>query len=231
MTKEQLFLVAIEYLKRNPYRFDNQEKAKFMQGLRDWVDGKMSEIDDEIYDFLVDVGVYKGKRREEEFVSYLNQKYGVILFRKILDVGSGRMCKLSESLAKMGNTLYAIDPKIRLSEAEAKKLGIRGIKKQNFVCDEFAKNGKGTNIQNYDFIFGLEPCGATEHIIRQSLKYDKPFDVLLCGAPHKSLTGKTFSNYHEWYEYLSTISSGVEVKKVGTSYYASNAEIKGLEKE
>ena len=231
MTKEQLFLVALEYLKRNPYRFDNQEKAKFMQGLRNWVDGKNLEIDDEVYDFLVDVGVYKGKRREEEFVSYLNQKYGMIKFSKILDVGAGRMCKLSESLAKMGNILYAIDPKIRLSETEAKKLGIRSIKKQNFICDEFAKNGKGTNIQNYDYIFGLEPCDATEHIIRQGLKYDKPFDVLLCGAPHKALDGKTFSNYHEWYEYLNSISKDVEVKKFGSSYFASNTEFVGLEKE
>lgn len=231
MTKEQLIFVALDYLKKNPYRFNAQEKAKFMQGLSDWADGKMSEIDDEIYDFLVDVGIYKGKRREEEFLSYLNQKYGIIRFRKILDVGAGRMCKLSESLAKLGNTLYAIDPKIRLSETEAKKIGIRGIKTQNFVCDEFSKNGKGTNIQNYDYIFGLEPCDATEHIIRQGLKYDKPFDVLLCGAPHKALNGKMFSTYSEWYEYLDSISSEVEVKKFGSSYYASNSNFKGLERE
>lgn len=55
--EEQLIFVALDYLKKNPYRFDSQENSKFMQGLRDWLDGKMLEIDDEIYDFLVDVKV------------------------------------------------------------------------------------------------------------------------------------------------------------------------------
>ena len=231
MTKEQLFLVALGYLKKNPYRFNEKEKAKFMQGLRDWSEGKMLEIDDEIYDFLIDIGLYNGKRREEEFISYLNQKFGVIKFRKILDVGAGRMCKLSESLVKMGNILYAMDPKIRLSETESKKLGLRSIKKQNFECDQFAKSGKGTNIQGYDYIFALEPCDATEHIIRQGLKYDKPFEILLCGAPHDALSGKTFSNYHDWYDYLDSISQDVEIQKCGKNYYASNVNFKGFEKE
>lgn len=231
MTKEQLFLKALGYLSKNPYRFNKQEKAKFLQGLSDWIDGKSIVIDDEVYDFFVDIGLYKGKRREEEFVNYLNKKYGIIRFKKILDVGAGRMCLLSESLAKMGNVLYAMDPNIRLSEAEAKRKSIRSIKKQRFVCDEFAKNGRGTSLLNYDFIFGLEPCDATEHIIRQGLKYNKPFDILLCGAPHKSLDGKTFVSYEAWYEYLDSISSEVEVKKFGASYFASNQNFAGIEIE
>ena len=231
MTKEQLFLVALEYLKVNPYRFNSQEKNKFLQDLSNWVDGKSDEIDDEIYDFLLDMKIYKGNSREQEFVSYLNQKYGVVKFKRILDVGAGRMCRLSEQLAKQGNFLYAIDSKIRLSQQEAKIKGLKSIKLQNFLCDNFAKGGNGTPISSYDLIVGLEPCDATEHIIRQGLKYDKPFDVSLCGAPHKALNGKNFTTYEDWYEYLGSISNEVKIQRIGSAYYASNQEFPENEKE
>ena len=222
MTGAELNLLAVYYLQKNPYRFNKQEKEKFLKGLQEWIDGKSETVDDEVYDFLIDIGIYKKERREDEFISYINQKYGIIRFSKILDVGAGRMCKLSQALAKYGNTLYAIDPNIRLLPDEARKMGIKTIKKEFFVCDEFTKSGRGTNIQNIDYVFGVEPCDATEHIIRQGLKYDKPFDILLCGAPHQGLNGKTFSSYEDWYKYLESISSEVQIRKFKTSYYASN---------
>lgn len=231
MRVDQLYVIALSFLEKNPYRLNSQEKAKFMSGLKEWVEGKSNEIDDEVYDFLIDSGIYKRPRREVDFMSYLNQKYGMIRFSKILDVGAGRMCKLSEALAKYGNALYSIDPNIRISKDEAKKLGIKSIVTQKFMCDEFAKKGKGTPIDNYDFIFGLEPCDATEHIIRQGLKYDKPFDVFLCGAPHKSLDGKTFGSYQEWYEYLDSISHEVNISKFGSTYVASNTKSPEIERE
>lgn len=224
MRVDELFIIAINYLEKNPYRFNAQEKSKFMEGLKEWIDGKSETIDDVVYDFLVDIGLYKKPRREEVFVSYLNQKYGVIRFSKILDVGAGRMCKLSEALAKYGNTLYAIDPNIRLSQNEAKKLGIKSIKTQRFICDDFAKGGKGTPVKEMDFIFGLEPCDATEHIIRQGLRYDKPFDVFLCGAPHDALNGRKFRTYEDWYKYLESISSEVDISRFGSVYVASNTK-------
>lgn len=231
MRLDQLYVIALNYLKTNPYRFNTQEKTKFMQSLKEWVEGKSIEIDDEIYDFLIDVGLYKKPRREESFISYLNQKYGIIRFSKILDVGAGRMCKLSEALAKYGNSLSAIDPNIRLSKVEANKLGIKSVSTQKFLCDEFAKKGTGTPIYNYDYIFGLEPCDATEHIIRQGLKYDKPFDIFLCVAPHNSLNGKTFDSYEKWYEYLSSISSEVNISKFESTYVASNTSSPEIERE
>ena len=222
MRVDELFIIALKYLEKNPYRFNAQEKSMFMEGLKDWVDGKSETIDDVVYDFLVDIGLYKKPRREDVFVSYLNQKYGVIRFSKILDVGAGRMCKLSEALAKYGNTLYAIDPNIRLSQCEANKLGIKSIKTQQFVCDKFAKGGKGTPVDGFDFIFGLEPCDATEHIIRQGLAHDKPFDVFLCGTAHDALNGRKFRTYKEWYKYLESISSEVNISRFGSVYVASN---------
>ena len=231
MSKDQLYLVALDYLNKNPNRFNEKEKIMFMQNLRNWADENSNEVYDEVFDFLVDSGIYQGKSREETFLSYLNEKYGAIRFSRILDVGAGRMCKLSEALARYGNMLYAIDPQIRLSQEEAKQRGIKRISLKNFVCDEFAAGKKGTPIRDFDYIFGLEPCDATEHIIRQSLKYDKRFDVSLCGAPHKALNGKTFENYEAWYEYLASISKDVEICQVGSFYYATNSRTPDNERE
>ena len=204
MELTELYLIAMKYLEQNPYRFNQQEKVKFMRDLQDWVDGKSNEIADEVYDFLVETGLYNKKTREEQFVSYLKKKYSDIRFGKVLDVGAGRMCKMSAILSKYGNQMYALDPNIRLQTDEARSKGFV-IRKEKFCCDDFAKYHKGTLIDRYNHIIGLEPCDATEHIIRQCLKYDKSFDILLCASPHVGLNRKKFSDYLDWYMYLKSI--------------------------
>ncbi len=223
MTIDELYESAFAYLELNPERFTDQEKMKFMQGLQEWISGKSETIDDEVYDFLIAAKISDEKSREEQFASYLNGKYGHLAFRRVMDVGAGRMCRLSTLLAKNGARMYAIDPNIRLSEEEAYERGIAQISTGHFVCDWALERGrKGTNVRPMDILVGLEPCDATEHIIRQGLKYDKPFDVVLCAAPHDSIDGRTFRTYEEWYEYLLSISAEVDIKKVGSSYIASN---------
>lgn len=227
MTKQEALLFeAISYLKRNPERFTGEEKNQFLLKLDDFIYRPGETIDDEIYDFLTDCEIIKGEKREIQFTSYLYNRYKYLHFNKIMDVGAGRMCKLSKELGKFGNTMYAIDPNIRLTEHEARDSGIR-ISKNKFICDAFANSGRGTNIRNMDLIVGVEPCDATEHIIRQSLKYDKPFDIALCASPHDSLDGKQFACYEDWYEYLQSISKEVEIKKFKGSYYASNSHVIG----
>lgn len=219
-----LFLIARaeQYLKQNPDRFTNAEKQKFKVGLAEWISGTSETIDDEVYDFLVSLKIDGRKAREDVFASHIVQKYSNIKFRKILDVGAGRMCKLSNVLSRYGYRMYAVDPNIRLTPKEAGKLKLASISKNRFLCDEFSTDGKGTNIKNYDLIVGLEPCDATEHIIRQALKYDKPFEVLLCAAQHDALDGTTFKSYLEWYEHLKGISQEVQIIKKDGSYIASN---------
>ena len=229
MTKDELFVIAFHYLEMNTERFNSKEKLKFMNGLQEWLAGKSESMDDEVYDFLIEIGVVKSKSREENFKSYLNEKYGFLTFKRVLDVGAGRLCKLSEMLAKKCSNVTAMDPKIRLSEIEAAQKRIK-IKKEMFECDKFAKSGsRGTSLKPYDLIVGLEPCDATEHIIRQGLKYDKQFDVLLCAAPHNALNGKIFRNYEEWYKYLESISSEVTIQEYGSSFIATNDPQKSVE--
>ena len=46
MTGAELNLLAVYYLQKNPYRFNKQEKEKFLKGLQEWIDGKSETIDD-----------------------------------------------------------------------------------------------------------------------------------------------------------------------------------------
>lgn len=223
MTIDQLYDAAFAYLELNPERFNDKEKVKFMKGLEEWIAGKSETIDDEVYDFLIAAKYLDEQSREEEFVSFLHKKHGHFAFKPVLDVGAGRMCRLSTLMAKGGAKMYAIDPEIRLSDDEAYDRGIIRISRNKFSCDKYPAYGsKGTNVQPFAHIVGLEPCDATEHIIRQGLKYDVPFDVLLCAAPHDSLDGRKFRSYEEWYEYLLKISSDVDITKHGSSYIISN---------
>ena len=223
MTYDELIVLAFEYLELNPERFNDQEKMKFMQGLQEWIQGKSETIDDEVYDFLIEAKLTEQKSREETFANFLNEKYGHLAFRRVLDVGAGRMCKLSSLLAKNGAKMFAMDPEIRLSEDEALDLGIARISKDKFVCDKYAIEGRrGTNVRPFHHLIGLEPCDATEHIIRQGLKHDRPFDIVLCAAPHDALDGRKFGHYSDWYEHLLKISGEVDISQYGDSYIATN---------
>lgn len=222
LTEMMLITKAEQYLKTNLDRFTNAEKDKFRAGLAEWIAGTAETVDDEVYDFLLSIKIYNTKPREEVFANYIVKKYSPIKFRKILDVGAGRMCKLSNILSKYGYKMYAMDPNIRLTPQEATKQKINSISKKLFLCDDYAQGGKGTNIQNYDLIVGLEPCDATEHIVRQSLKYDKPFEVSLCYAPHIALDGQSFETYQEWHNHIKNISSQITLTKEKQSLIASN---------
>ena len=209
------------WLKENPLLLNSEEKRKFLIGLQDYLENKSMAIDDEVYDFLVQRKLINNEPREQTFMKYLIKKYGSLKNCNVLDVGSGRICSLARCIAEQGGKVTAMDINIRLTNQVLRKSKIMTSRKL-FRCDEYSKNGVGTNIDNFDLIVGLEPCDATEHIIRQSLTYDKPFDVNLCGAPHKSLTGETFRTYEEWYNHLSNISNEVYIIKNDCGFVATN---------
>ena len=215
---------ASDWLKENPLLLNEQEKQKFLTGLKDYIEDKDVALDDELFDFLVQKQLIKNEPRETTFMKYLLKKYGSFNNKSVLDVGAGRICALSKEIAKKGGSVTSMDVNIRLPESVLKKSNITAIKKY-FKCDEFSRSG--TDIKDYDLIVGLEPCSATEHIIRQSLKYDKPFDISLCAAPHKGLNGETYGSYKEWYKHLASISREVQIIKNDCGYVATNND--GLE--
>ena len=210
-------------VKENPLMLNSQEKQKFLVGLQEYIENKNVAIDDEVYDFLVQRKLIQSEPREDTFLRYLIKKYGTLENANILDVGAGRVCSLSKAIANKGANVTAMDTNIRISNQHLKKAKITTIKKL-FCCDEFSKNGVGTDITKFNIIVGLEPCDATEHIIRQSLKYNKPFEINLCAAPHKGLNGETFSTYKQWYDYLLKISKEILIIENDCGFIATNNE-------
>ena len=211
------------WLRENPLILISQEKQKFLIGLQDYLDHKTLTIDDEVYDFLVQRKLIDSEPREQTFIQYLIKKYKGLKNLNVLDVGAGRICSLSKSIAEHGGKVTAMDTNIRLKNEILKKSKIVAVKKL-FKCDEYAENEIGTDIEKFDLIVGLEPCDATEHIIRQSLKYNKPFDINLCAAPHQGLNGESFKTFLEWYKYLANISSEVSIEKHDCGFVATNNE-------
>ena len=235
MNKDQLaqlimYKKAEEWLKMNPERLTSEEKTKFKVELMEYLIGASKTVSDEVYDFLVFQKLITNDDRHSEFAGYLRKKYPNLGCQTILDVGAGRMCHLSEKLAKTGANIVAMDPNIRITQAEAKAKKIMAIKKELFMCDEYAKNNLGTDISKKDLIVGLEPCMATEHIIRQGLKKGKPFEVSLCFQNHPSLSGQQFKSYEDWFKFLKSISTYIDIVEYKNSMIATNNNIR-LEKE
>lgn len=212
-----LISLAKQYLDENTQRYNEREKKQFMDELLQNMKGDQNFMFDGTYDFLLHYNLIKGVSRHQSFVNYLSQRYSPASTKKVLDIGAGRLCELSVSLAKRGFNMFAADPNIRLLPHEAKNLNIH-ISKNLFLCDKYAKKHKGTDIKDFDLLIGLEPCIATEHIAHQGLKYEKPFDVVLCYEAHKALNGKELKTVDEWFEYLLKISTELEIIKHDGNY-------------
>lgn len=147
-----------------------------------------------VYDELIDFIDLKTNRktRWESFARYIETRYNCKEYKNILDVGSGVNPLLSLELKKKGYNVTAIDPRIELNN--------------EIKCVKALFDYEKTSVLEYDLLVGLEPCMATEHIIRSSLLNDKPFAISLCATPHDSLSGKKFKDMEEWWNYLLSIT-------------------------
>jgi len=223
VTKLIILAKAENYLQENPERFNSAEKSNFKIQLNNYLANSDKVYDDNVYDFLIHYQLIKNTNRHIQFSKYLLKKYSPSTHPEVLDVGAGRMCHLSSRLGRSNFNTTAIDPMIRLDKSEAREKKIKEIITDKFYCDEYSPNSHiATNINNYDLIVGLEPCDATEHIIRQSLKYDKPFEISLCATHHTPLDNKIVRSTDEWYNYLKSISSEVHIQHIPGYYVATN---------
>lgn len=141
---------------------------------------------DEIIDFIdLRSGNYT---RWEAFARYIETRYIVQRYISVLDVGCGPFADLSIKLAEKGYDVTSIDP--RIEETSRLKI-IKGL-----------FDFESTDVKRYDLIVGLEPCEATEHIIRSAVANKKAFAICLCGIHHEGIDGKVFETYDEWVNYL-----------------------------
>lgn len=200
------------WLRKNPERLNLEEIQNVRDNLHNYLNCQ-SPMCENLVDIMVDLKYLSFPSRHVQFASYLNKKYKPADVKRVLDVGAGRMCHFSREMAKLGFNIDAFDPEIRLSEREAKRYNI-ALRKAYFKCDKYS-DGVGTDITDYGLITGIFPCAATEHIIRQSLKYDKPFELILCGCANDGLNGQKFDSSTEWVNYLKSLSSDIVFTRTG----------------
>ena len=132
--------------------------------------------------------------RQERFAEYIAKRLKNHPNAKILDVGCGRLGRLTKMLSKKGFLMTGIDPKLEISSTDSIK----------FYKQEF--DYKTAMLNDYDYVIGQEPCDATEHIVRACLIQNKPFLISLCGTPHKLLSGETPETPYDWFDCLVNIA-------------------------
>lgn len=152
-------------------------------------------ISDERFDFKLWCNGFPS--RQEYFARYISKRLAGKNCAKILEVGCGRTGILSRMLSEKGYCMTAIDPKLDLSSNSVKKSNVR------FIKNEFSY--KTFDLSEYDYVIAQEPCDATEHIVRACTTQNVPFIMILCGVPHRLISGEMPKDVEEWYNYLLEI--------------------------
>lgn len=195
----------IDYLEENPDRIGRSEIDHIITDLADHGSDEKEMQFNETYDYLQWTRGLPG--RQEMFAKYLQDKYLQYKGKKVLDVGCGKIAKVAV-INKDFFKMTAIDPKL---ETERLDKGVE-YQKEHFSQD--------TDISQYDFIYGLEPCDVTEDIIKSCLRDKKDFIVALCKFPHMRSDGIMPKNFEEWYEYLKGIDSRLVFEQISIGNYA-----------
>ena len=208
MKKEEYSLEEIlnAYLSVNPAMLNETEKQVLLSDFKAFRRRELDIPSELIYDFFAYGGLLPS--RHELFADFITGKHLPKDFKRVLDVGAGKHCPLSEILATRGYLVKSIDPEILLNDNSAVQKGFI-IEKGLFLCDEFAPDGIGTNISDFDLIVAMQPCQATEHIIRQCTKYNKPFVIKLCADSHPCLSGEENATFKQWFSHLESIGETV----------------------
>lgn len=193
-----------QYLIKRESENINLKLKEMEQYLKD--SSKLLVVSDELVDFF-DL-LNERTTRWQAFRRYIEINYKLEKYKRVLDVGCGISRDLSLELENKGYIVSSIDP--RLKEAN----GITTIK------DYF--NYLKTDVSYYDLLVGLEPCDATEHIMKSGLNNNIPFAVALCATPHNAINGRRFKTREDWYNYLLKESQGeaiIEEKKILTKRF------------
>ena len=133
--------------------------------------------------------------RQESLAEFISEKLSKNKGAKILEVGGGRTGRLSRFLAEKGFQMTCVDPQLIMTDS----CDIKYIK-EKFDYENF-------DISMYDYVIAQEPCEAAEHVVRACINQNKPFMMILCGVPHKLISGQMPKDINEWYDYLVNIAS------------------------
>lgn len=129
------------------------------------------------------------------FVLFINETFKCY---DILDVGTNN-CNLSYILNEEGYNVDAMDYFTKEEMKTYEKFGI------NCINDYFKID---TNLDNYDLVIAYHACLATELIIRNCIKNDKEFAVVLCEI-NKCLEEKEIKSRNDYVNYFLDISDKI----------------------
>lgn len=183
------------------YRLNNPNELTPIQFRKLEIEIKHSKsniVSDEYADFKLWYNGYLS--RQHYFKNFLLERFGSlskISLKKvvnILEVGCGRTAQLSKLLSNDGFCVTCIDPKLEVNDCTNLKT-IKG---------EF--NYETFDLTGFDCVIALEPCDATEHIIRACINQNVPFIILLCSIPHSLISGEKPNDVFKWYSFLLSIA-------------------------
>lgn len=182
------YLYIEKYLRENPNELDESQKNKLRKALSANNEGT---IPDELLDYMLWL---EGKpSRVDAFYKYLAPKLDKFARDRILEVGCGRRALLARRLIDAGFTVDAIDPCLSIEG--------KHFRKEPYVYDY--------NLAPYGLVVAMEPCEATEIIIRSCLIKHVPFVVIACGSPHTAMNGIEFDSVYTYWQYLRDISDKI----------------------
>ena len=130
--------------------------------------------------------------RHEQFGEFLLPTIKANGWRSLLEVGCGEAALLSRYLYdRLCNdvSITAVDQ----SEITCRHPKIRLMQK-TFTGAE--------DLTGYDAVIALDPCEAAELIVKACTEQNVPYCVVLCGVPHRRLTGELDEDAYGWYAYL-----------------------------
>lgn len=176
-----------KFTEDNPFKFS---ELRMELARKDFYGQHRGTVSDEFADYVL--WAERSPARHEKFGTFLLPIIKDNCWKSILEVGAGENVLLSLFLHNM------------LGE----NIKITAMDKCRIICDNssiniISREFTGTeDLTDYDAVIAQEPCEAAELIIRSCTEQSVPYCVILCGVPHKRLTGVLDTNAYEWYAYL-----------------------------
>lgn len=199
-----------EYCSQNPNGLSPEQLDKICAEMEH---PKEMTITDEYLDFTL---WCRGMpSRQESFAAYIEKEFPATKGKRILEVGGGIHGRLSLLLAEKGYRMTCMDPELELDgdgneyrSLPDRSRNLSHSDSQTGAKVEFRKelfDYRAVDLSGYDCVVGQEPCEASEHIVRACTIQSVPFMVLLCGVPHRLISGELPDDVWAWYRYLREI--------------------------
>jgi len=129
-----------------------------------------------------------------ELVKVLENNFADLGNLNILEVAAGEG-HFTRELLKLFAHVTAIDPLLSMEEEHDKLTK----EKKQFDCN--------TDCHGYNVLISYCPCEAAENVVDASIKYKKPFFMIMCNCLHG------FTTKHERYEHLKSKAENLALYK------------------